>query len=69
MSAEHKPHQAPTDDGRVVTFSFTIPFNGGPADICERMIRDAITKRLLNSLSEVHPDIRARVYTERYVGR
>jgi len=46
---------------RYVTFQFTIPFDGGAADTAERMIRERITHTLLNSLSLIHPDIRARV--------
>lgn len=68
MTTEYKPQSEPEYAGRIVTFKFRIPFDGGPADICERMIRERITHSLLNSLSEIHPDIRSQVSKEKWVG-
>lgn len=51
------------EKSRIVEFSFSIPFGGKPADTCEQMIREHITRTLLNSLSEIHPDIRCSIHT------
>jgi hypothetical protein len=48
-------------EGRSVSFTFYIPFYGGPARVCEETIREHVTHSLLNSLSEIHPDIRCEV--------
>ena len=50
--------ETPRDPGRKIQYSFYIPFAGNPADICEEMIDQAVTQALLNSLAEIHPDIR-----------
>lgn len=49
---------------RKVRFAFEIPFGGNPADTCEKSIRDHVTYSLLNSLSEIHPDIRCTIEVE-----
>lgn len=67
MTASNQQRE-PEYDGRVLTFKFRIPFDGGPADVCERMIRERITHSLLNSLSSIHPDVHSQVFTEKYVG-
>jgi hypothetical protein len=51
------------EKSRIVEFSFSIPFAGKPADTCEEMLREHITRSLLNSLSEIHPDIRCSIHT------
>jgi hypothetical protein len=62
VAAEHPAVQT-YEKSRVVEFSFSIPFAGKPADTCEQMLRGHITRSLLNSLSEIHPDIRCSIHT------
>jgi hypothetical protein len=51
---------------RRLTYTFTIPFDGGAADTCEAMIRGRITGAVLNSLSTIHEDIRATVRVQSF---
>lgn len=46
-----------------LTYTFSIPFRGGPAETCMKMIDSIITNSLLNSLSNIHPDISAQRFT------
>lgn len=53
---------------RVFTATFTIPFGGGPAEICERELRSQIT-RIAADLPDLHPDIRVSTSTNSVMGQ
>ena len=53
-------------ESRKLVVTFDVPFGGQPADTCVQMLRDGMAP-LLNSLSEIHPDITVKVAeTSRY---